>query len=266
MTAIECGAPSDLQTSEDALLGGRVVFRQPVTGYRAAVDSVLLGASVAERPVTGAILELGCGVGAALLVAGVHNPAAELVGVEVQAPMAELARVNLDRCGWTDRSRIVTGDVRELAGDPAWRDRFDAVMLNPPFFEDGRSIRPPANPERARAFVCQVGLEVWLDAALLAVRPRGHVVIIHRAERLGDVLVGLGGRAGDVRVRGVAPRSDAAARRVLVRARKGGKTPLTLGPALVLHDGERAASGEAQTVLSGDGVVRFPGPRTRACA
>ena len=35
--------------TEDALLGGRVVLRQPAAGYRAAIDPVLLAAAVPAR-------------------------------------------------------------------------------------------------------------------------------------------------------------------------------------------------------------------------
>jgi tRNA1(Val) A37 N6-methylase TrmN6 len=56
------------ETTEDALMGGRVRLRQPKTGYRAGLDAALLGAAIGaaegER-----VLEAGCGAGAALLQA-----------------------------------------------------------------------------------------------------------------------------------------------------------------------------------------------------
>ncbi|MCC7428595.1 MAG: methyltransferase, partial [Alphaproteobacteria bacterium] len=52
--------------SEDRLLGGRVVLRQPVRGYRAAIDPVLLAAFVPARAGEH-VLEGGIGAGAAAL-------------------------------------------------------------------------------------------------------------------------------------------------------------------------------------------------------
>ena len=52
--------------TEDRLLGGRVVMRQPASGYRAATDPVLLAACVAARPGM-RVLDAGCGAGAAAL-------------------------------------------------------------------------------------------------------------------------------------------------------------------------------------------------------
>ncbi|MBI3708303.1 MAG: methyltransferase [Proteobacteria bacterium] len=67
MRARRFAAPeADARTTRDALLGGRVAFRQPAAGYRAAIDPVLLAASV-PAATKGRVLELGCGAGAALL-------------------------------------------------------------------------------------------------------------------------------------------------------------------------------------------------------
>ena len=51
------------ETREDRLLGGRVRLIQPLSGYRAATDPVLLAAAVAARPGE-RVLDLGCGDGA----------------------------------------------------------------------------------------------------------------------------------------------------------------------------------------------------------
>ena len=54
--------PADL--SCDAFLDGRIRLWQPVAGYRAATDPVLLAAFVPARPGQ-RVLDLGCGAGAA---------------------------------------------------------------------------------------------------------------------------------------------------------------------------------------------------------
>jgi len=51
--------------TEDRLLGGRIQLRQPVDGYRAAIDPVFLAASVPAEPHQ-LILDVGCGQGAAM--------------------------------------------------------------------------------------------------------------------------------------------------------------------------------------------------------
>ena len=73
--AIGGETPDAPQRPEERFLAGRVIARQPATGYRAALDTVLLGAAVGLRPGE-AGLELGCGSGAALLIAAERSPGA----------------------------------------------------------------------------------------------------------------------------------------------------------------------------------------------
>jgi tRNA1(Val) A37 N6-methylase TrmN6 len=53
-------------TTDGHLLGGRVIYRQPATGFRSSIEPVLLAASVPSTPGEH-ILEAGTGHGAALL-------------------------------------------------------------------------------------------------------------------------------------------------------------------------------------------------------
>src|SRR5690606_27536905 len=59
--------------TRDAFLGGRLIVSQPGNGFRAGMDSVLLGAAVS--PKSNSLLDLGAGAGTASLVALAHNPA-----------------------------------------------------------------------------------------------------------------------------------------------------------------------------------------------
>jgi len=55
-----------MNSTEDALLGGRVRLLQAKVGYRAAIDPVLLAAAIPARAGQ-RVLDLGCGAGAASL-------------------------------------------------------------------------------------------------------------------------------------------------------------------------------------------------------
>ena len=72
-----------LATTDDALLGGRVRLRQPAKGYRAAIDPLLLAASLAIRPGE-TLLDLCCGVGTvgACALARVPVPADDGEGLD----------------------------------------------------------------------------------------------------------------------------------------------------------------------------------------
>jgi tRNA1(Val) A37 N6-methylase TrmN6 len=70
------------ETTEDFLLGGRVRLEQPAVGLRAAIDAVLLAAAIPARAPE-AVLELGCGTGAALLCLAARLPGLALHDVGI---------------------------------------------------------------------------------------------------------------------------------------------------------------------------------------
>lgn len=217
----------------EKFLSGRVIARQPVSGYRASLDTVLLGASIAagkgER-----VIELGCGSGAALLIAAERNPDAVFLGVERDDDLAALAAENALANRTAPQIRIVAGDALNVPADR--REQFDQAFFNPPYEDDPDAIRPPADPARRAAFVNEQGIKAWIDAAVSLVPTRGRVTLIHRADRLAEILAALGETCGEIRVRPIQPKADTPAKRILVRGRKGSRTPLALLPALILHE------------------------------
>jgi len=216
------------ETTEDALLDGRVRLRQPRRGYRAATDPVLLAAACAARPGESA-LDLGCGVGAAALCLAARVEGLDLHGLEVQPVYAALARAN-----GAGRLTVHEGDLREMPA--ALRAlSFDQVIANPPYFEASATASPDAGRDRANRE--EAGVGVWIDAGLRRLKTGGRLTMIHRAERLGEILTALEGRAGEARVLPIAPRAGRPAGRVIVRARKGARAPLRLLAPLVMHDG-----------------------------
>lgn len=248
----EPGAPSAHDIV--SLLGGRARLRQPVRGYRAGLDAALLAVAV-EAARGERVLEAGCGAGGALIPAALRSPGARFTGVERDGAARELARGNVELNGLADRVEVRGGDVgggfRVLG-----LERFDAVFSNPPFFDDPAALRAPA-PERRGAWMAEDGLGAWCAFLLAAVRDGGRITVIHRADRLSDLLAGLGAKAGSLAVRPVHPFADAPAKRVLVRGVRGGRAPLRLLPPLVLHDrsGEAKHTDEADALLRGEAAL-----------
>ncbi|MEM7545698.1 MAG: methyltransferase [Pseudomonadota bacterium] len=212
--------------TEDAFLGGRVHVLQPRTGYRAATDPVLLAALVNGRPGQ-RVLDVGCGAGTALACLAARVPGLELHGIEVQEDYAALARCNLPQ------ATIWTGDL--LNPPVALKAmQFDWVLTNPPFFDAAGAASPDAGRDKARREA--VPPQDWAAACLRRVRSAGHLAVIHRTDRVPDLLSGLVG-AGDISLIPLQARIGRPAKRVLIRARQGAGGPFRILPPLILHEG-----------------------------
>lgn len=235
------------------MLGGAVTLRQPGRGYRAGMDAALLAAACDARDGE-RVIEAGCGAGGALLAAAHRRPRARFTGIERDPAALQFIRENIGLNGMADRVEALEGDVA-AAFKTLGLEPFDAAMSNPPFFDDPSSLRAPS-PEKLAAWMADDGLEAWTNFLLKAVREGGTITVIHRADRLADLLALLAPKAGSFRIRPVAPFADAPAKRVLVRAIKTGKAPLVLLPPLVLHDREGGRHRtEVDAILRGEAAL-----------
>lgn len=227
----------DDQLSCDDFLDGRLRIWQPLTGYRAATDPVFLAAAVGAVPGQ-SVLELGCGVGTALLCLAARIDNLDLSGVELQAEYAALANRNATQ---NDTKLTIThADISDMP--LSVRDRiFDEVMTNPPFYAVD-SASPPDDQGRDIARHERLDLREWIKICLRRTAPMGYFTIIHKAERLTDILSVLDGKAGDIRIKPLTARLGRDAGRVIVRARKGARGSLRLLPPLVIHMGENHMS------------------------
>ena len=214
------------------------------------MDAALLAAAVQAKPGE-RVFEAGCGTGAVLMQVAARRPGVALTGLEREPAAADLARQNADLNGFADRTTIVTGDV--AAGfRPLGLPAFDWAVSNPPFFDDPDALRAPAPGKRA-AWMADDGLKAWTDILMASVKDGGRIVVIHRADRLADLLALLGEKAGSFAILPIQPFAETPAKRVLVRAIKRGRAPLVLHPALVLHDRSGAKHApEAEAILTGE--------------
>ncbi len=234
---VAAGEMMDPDPQPDQLLGGKVRLCQPESGYRVAIDPVLLAA--ATPAVAGRVLDIGTGVGAAALCYAVRVPGAHVTGLELQPELAAFAAQNAARNGLGDRIRIVAGDLLDPS-DALAPGSFEHVMANPPYMPPGRGLTPPNSSKAAATVEGAADLAAWIDFALSMVQPKGSITLVHRADRLDEVLALLRGRAGGIVVFALWPGRSRPAKRVIVRARRGVRTPMRLAAGLTLHrdDGE----------------------------
>ena len=229
--------------SENEYLGGRVRIRQPVKGYRAGVDPVLLAASIPARAGQ-SVLELGIGVGTAALCLNARVAEMTLTGVEIQPDYAALARENgaLNGAALT----VVDADLTMLPDDVK-AARFDHVIANPPYF-DRETGHAAQDAGRETAMGEATPLKDWLETAARRVAPKGYVSFIHRAERLQDLLRFLPKTLGSVQVQPLQPRVGRDAHLVILRARHSGKAPFRMHAPILMHEGaEHEQDGEDYT-------------------
>jgi tRNA1(Val) A37 N6-methylase TrmN6 len=237
-------------TSEDALLGGKLVLRQPLRGHRFGHDAVLLAAATPAQRSEHAV-ELGAGVGAAGLVLARRVEGLAVTLVELDPSLTALARENAERNLLSERVRAVcldaAGPPPQFAAAGLHPDCADHVLMNPPF-----NAPDNPSPDGARR-LARAGspdtLVQWIATGARLLRADGDLTLIWRADGLADVLAALAAGFGAIAIVPVYPKPQAAAIRVLVRTTKNSRAPLTVQPGLILAGNDKKPTAQAEAIL-----------------
>lgn len=251
---------SDIALTDDLFLGGALRMLQPKRGFRSGIDAVLLAASI---PDSGAmrVLEAGCGAGVVSLAVAVRCGQAHVDAIEIEDVNVAIAKQNAERNGLSKRVSIFLGDLYdpvsqlELLG--LKRNSYDFVVANPPFYDE-REMRLSNHPLRRRAkrAVAET-LEEWVRFLTAMAAPKGVISLIHRADKLDEILDVLSGRFGGVTVLPLFPKPNEPANRVIVQGVKGSRAPLTLLQGVVLHDAAGEYTEDVKAICSAPKVLSF---------
>jgi tRNA1(Val) A37 N6-methylase TrmN6 len=248
------------RASEDAVLGGRLILRQPLRGHRVGHDAILLAAATAVQSGEQAV-DLGSGVGGAGLALARRIEGVAVTLVDIDPALTALAAGNAQRNGLADRVRAVCLDVAASAAAFAAAglapQSAACVLMNPPF-----NVTQQPSPDRTRRTAHAAShdtLRQWLRTTARLLRADGAVTLIWRADDLADVLAALGKDFGAIAVLPVHPKPGTAAIRVLVRATKASRAPLKLLPSLVLADADGKPTAAAEAVLRGGEALPLTG-------
>lgn len=247
------------ETTQDHLFKGRIRFYQPAVGYRSAIDTVLLAASV-NAGSGDRVVDMGCGVGVAMLCLGTRIDGVLIDGIEIQPVLAELARRNISENAFNDRLHAFGGDIASPP-DGVKGGEYDFAMANPPFMAPANGNAPPGEIKRTANFEGDADLKQWVKAALGLVRRKGTVVLIQRADRLGDIISAISGAsdpngegAGDITILPIHPKKGSPANRVIVSFRRAVKAPVTLLEGITVHTDNGGYTPLLERVLDGGAV------------
>jgi tRNA1(Val) A37 N6-methylase TrmN6 len=231
--------------TEDALLGGQVRLLQPRKGYRVAIDPVLLAASVSPG-VGQTVLDVGSGTGAVSLCLHHRCPEAEIHGLEREVAFLELARQSVE----LNQAAIVFHEGDLAQWEAAQPGGYDFVLSNPPFWSPENS-RPASGLKRAAHFLEGMTLSEWVVRCCAFLSKEGTLSLIVPADLQQEVISGLSDDMGSLDVLPILPKGGQPAKRVLLKAQKGGVAPLKQHPGLVLHREDGSYTERVDGVLRG---------------
>ncbi|MDD3191373.1 MAG: tRNA1(Val) (adenine(37)-N6)-methyltransferase [Bacilli bacterium] len=193
--------------------------------FRFSVDSMLLAHFVRTTRDTKNIIDLGCGNAPIPLYLTLKTQA-KIIGVEIQEPVAELAKRSVALNHFENQIEIIHADIKDIYKRD-FANRFDIVISNPPYFKWKESSKINKNQFLTIArHEVKIKLEEIISEAKKLLVDGGQFYLVHRADRLDEIVLALHlERFQMKRIQFIYPKTnDKEALLVLIEARKNKKS------------------------------------------
>ena len=161
------------EVTDDYLFDGNIHIRQPKTGYRVSIDTILLAAAVPAKEEE-LVLDLGSGSGVSAMCLHYRVRKCMVVGLENDPNILALARENVLLNGFEKQITFVEGTVSNLPKEIG-KELFDHVISNPPYLNRKRADLRGNNTQRSNANVeNDVDLSTWIKSMSVSLKPKGN--------------------------------------------------------------------------------------------
>lgn len=218
------------------------------------VDAVLLADFAARtiKPKT-RVLDMCTGNGIIPILLAEKTDADKIDGIEIQAPVAEMAQRSIALNNIEEKARIIQGDLKE-ASDIYGKAQFDAVTCNPPYKENFGGLKNSTDVVTIARHEILCNLEDIIISAEKVLKPGGKLYMIHRPERLADILCLMRQyKIEPKRLRFVHPCHSKTATMILVEGAKHGGAKLHLEPPLYVHNQDGTYTDEINSIYGRGG-------------
>lgn len=246
------------ELTSDAFLGGRLSILQPVKGFRAGSDSVLLAAAVEASPGE-KVLDLGCGVGTIMLCLASRVPGLDITGIDGDEHAISLAQKNLHRNKIP--GQVFCYEVGSHTSFPLPKGHaFNHIVFNPPYFDEARYTPTPMHEKKAARNSRADFLLESLRWSYKRLQEKGRIWIIYPTKHLDQLLHALqGAKFGSLQVLPLWPKKGLPSKRIIVQAEKNGKKSFQLCSGHVLHEEGGSPTQLAQYVQRDGGALAWSG-------
>lgn len=198
------------------------------------IDAVLLS-SFAKVKKGQKVLDLGTGTGIIPILMEAKTKASHLTGLEIQPESADMARRSVCMNDLEDKIDIVTGDIKEAAS-LFGAASFDVCTCNPPYMIGGHGLTNPSMPKMIARHEILCDMEDIAREVSKILVPGGNFFMVHRPFRLVEIVNILTKyKLEPKRIRFVHPYVDKEPNLVLIEAKKGAKSRVTIEKPLIVY-------------------------------
>ena len=221
------------ETVDDLQNGFSII--QKKHSFRFGVDAVLLS-DFADIKHKHSVIDLGTGTGIIPILIYSRKRPVEITAVEIQKDMADMAVRSIRLNGLEKIIKVLCMDIKD-APTLLGKSRYDCVVTNPPYMKKECGINNPSETKAIARFEILCSLEEILIAARELLKPGGKLFMVHRTDRLADIIyemrnIGIEPK----RIRFVHPSIGKRPNLLLIEGARGGNKELKFMDPLYIYD------------------------------
>ena len=160
---------------------------QNKNGFCFGIDSVLLSDFAKNMRKNTKLIDLGTGTGIINIFLSGKTTAKELVGVEVQEEVADMAKRSVKLNGVEGKIEILNKNILDLKNIYN-KGYFDVVVTNPPYKKINTGLINEENKKMISRHEITANLRDFIHISSYLLKDHGEFFMVHRPERLVDIL------------------------------------------------------------------------------
>ena len=224
----------DNERVDDLQCKGYRLIQDP-TKFCFGLDAVLLSdfarVSVGEK-----VLDMCTGTGIIPILMAAKTEADSFKAIEIQPEFVDMARRSVALNDLENRIDIIEGDIKHIS-EYIPKSSMDAVTCNPPYMIEKHGIINEMDSKTIARHEIMCSLEDVIRAGAVSLKPGGNFYMIHRPFRLTEILVMLTKyKLEPKRIRFVYPYVDKEPNMVMIEAKRGGKSRVTVEKPLIVYE------------------------------
>lgn len=162
---------------------------QNTKGFCFGIDSVILSDFAKSIKKESKVVDLGTGTGIIGLLLCKKTELKEIVGIEIQKEVAEMAKRSIELNKLEDKFKILNTDINKIFEDKLLeKNKIDVVVMNPPYKEKGTGKINEVDSKIISRHEVKATLSDFIKVASNLLKDKGEIYIVHKPERMPDII------------------------------------------------------------------------------
>ncbi len=222
---------------------------QNTDGFCFGVDSVLLTEFARDIRKNSKIADLGTGTGILGILLSKKVLPSEIVGVELQKEVAEMADRSIKLNNLENVFTIINDDVKSVGNLKEYKKYFDVVVTNPPYKKLGTGINTENEKQQISRYESTATLDNWISSASKILKDNGSFYMVYRTDRLTELIEILRKNKLEVkRMRFVYSKVDSQSNLLMLKAVRNANTFMKVEKPLIIYNKDGSYTDEIMNI------------------